>query len=550
MKKHLFYASALMLTLSLASCSNEEDTLSMQGDRITVQAGFGSKARSAVQVDSKGVVWSEGEQIYLFGEGAHATLDMIGGAGETKATFGGVVYGPIQNITKALYPVPNVEDETYTYEFPSERDWTAESNSPMIGNLEDGNIAFENMAALVRVILPIPELGDQANIVTLTMDGIAGTATVDTEKGTLDFEASGDEVTVNVPAGEYIIDLPIPAGTYTSYSVKLNDKVLKEGTSNGLTLEADDALILNTNYDEESIVYTLYSPEELFWVALQVNSGVNTFAKDTVKLGADIDLENFPWPGIGDNDNIYFMGNFDGQGHTISNLFVEKNRGCIGLFSQAKGTDAKNPIVLKNLTLNNVKLSGKNYVGALLGYCYNYVTIENISLTGDVEIEGQMNVGGLVGGTCKTISDITVNVNEGSFVKSSFGPVGGVAGLLLENYHAKNIQSNIDVFATFKSEQYNGNNGAGGIFGCTNGYNSTVTNCASSGDVTIESENTDVLVKRIGGISGRVHGGKITFDGCSYTGTLKSTYEGSEITDFPYSGLVGESGSSAKITIK
>lgn len=549
MKKHLFYASALMLTLSLASCSNEEETLSMQGDRITVQAGFGSKARSAVQVDSKGVVWSEGEQIYLFGEGAHATLDMIGGAGETKATFGGVVYGPIQNITKALYPVPNVEDETYTYEFPSERDWTAESNSPMIGNLEDGNIAFENMAALVRVILPIPELGDQANIVTLTMDGIAGNATVDTENGTLDFEASGDEVTVNVPAGEYIIDLPIPAGTYTSYSVKLNDKVLKEGTSNGLTLEADDALILNTNYDEANDTYTLYSPEELFWVAIQVNNGSNNFAGKTVKLGADIDLDNFPWIGIGDNDEKYFEGIFDGNGKTISNLYNEIERGCIGLFSQVQGKK-NSPAKLMNLILKNVKFAGKNYVGALLGYCGNYVTIENISLTGDVEIEGRMNVGGLVGGTCKTISDITVNVNEGSFVKSSFGPVGGVAGLLVENYHASNIQSNIDVFASFKSEQWNGNNGAGGIFGCTNGYGSTVTNCASSGDVTIESENTDVLVKRIGGISGRVHGKKITFDGCSYTGTLKSTYEGSEITDFPYNGLVGESGSTAQITIK
>ena len=291
--------------------------------------------------------------------------------------------------------------------------------------------------------------------------------------------------------------------------------------------------------------WQINNAEGLKAFAALVNAGTS-FEGKTIKLVEDIDLANTPWTGIG-NENAPFNGVFDGDNKTISNLFIENTeRNGVGLISQAKGTKAHS-VILKNLTLKNVTLKGKNDVGALLGSTGNYVSIENVKLTGDVKIEGQMNVGGLVGETCKTISNVTVNVNEGSFVKSNYGPVGGVAGLLVENNHASDINSNINVFATFVSEQYSGNNGAGGIFGCTNGYGSTVKKCTSSGNVTVENIGTDALQKRIGGISGRVHGGKITFTNCTFSGTLKSTYEGTEVTDFSYNGLVGEN--TATVTI-
>ena len=48
-----------------------------------------------------------------------------------------------------------------------------------------------------------------------------------------------------------------------------------------------------------------------------------SFKDQTVKLTADIDLQNEEWTPIG-NIEAFFQGTFDGQGHTISNLKITK----------------------------------------------------------------------------------------------------------------------------------------------------------------------------------------------------------------------------------
>ncbi|MBR7098726.1 MAG: hypothetical protein IKC59_04860, partial [Clostridia bacterium] len=78
--------------------------------------------------------------------------------------------------------------------------------------------------------------------------------------------------------------------------------------------------------------YTINTAEELAGLSAAVNAG-NDFANVTFRLGADIVLnsgnasswslaapENL-WTPIGNNTNA-FKGMFDGQGHTVSGMYV------------------------------------------------------------------------------------------------------------------------------------------------------------------------------------------------------------------------------------
>ena len=86
-----------------------------------------------------------------------------------------------------------------------------------------------------------------------------------------------------------------------------------------------------------------------------------------IKLLADVDLKDVDWTPI---DKMWVE--FDGNGHTISNLTV--NGWKAGLFGYLGGG------FIKNLTLKNVNLTGAQ-VGAFAGACEG--TIENCTLAGD-----------------------------------------------------------------------------------------------------------------------------------------------------------------------
>ena len=62
--------------------------------------------------------------------------------------------------------------------------------------------------------------------------------------------------------------------------------------------------------------YRIRSAAELAYLAETVNSGKETYSGKTVALAQDIDLNQIEWKPIGDGIHA-FMGNFNGNGHTI-----------------------------------------------------------------------------------------------------------------------------------------------------------------------------------------------------------------------------------------
>lgn len=146
----------------------------------------------------------------------------------------------------------------------------------------------------------------------------------------------------------------------------------------------DDGKADTTWYDAAATEYELSTAAELAGFAKLVNEGTN-FNGKTVKLAADIDLKDNCWTPIGQTGTSYgavgyFAGNFDGQGHTIKNLFIqETNDGehyAVGLFgfldAAAKGK------TIGNFTIDGANIKGHHWVGAAVGYLTG--TLENVTV--------------------------------------------------------------------------------------------------------------------------------------------------------------------------
>ena len=107
---------------------------------------------------------------------------------------------------------------------------------------------------------------------------------------------------------------------------------------------------------------------------------------------------------------------FDGNGNTISNLFINRPaENNMGLFS------ATNSGMLKNVGLENVTVVGDATVGALVGSARSIIS--SSYATG--EVSGRTNVGGLVGSlTSATMKETYAAVN----VRASGSFAGGLVG--------------------------------------------------------------------------------------------------------------------------
>ena len=194
---------------------------------------------------------------------------------------------------------------------------------------------------------------------------------------------------------------------------------------------------------EDEQVYELQDVDDLFGFAKLVGRGVY-FTNKTIKLMADIDLEGFKWVPIAGKNNMKFLGTFDGQHHTISNMTVteaEKNgSSCLaGLFGQV-GESGKidNTTVTGKIVIAGVGPTFSIQVAGIAAICSGEVTNcenkVNITVTGG---DAQMvEIGGIVGdGAGK--GNIKKTLNSGNIVVKAISArsaymVGGIVGFMAD----------------------------------------------------------------------------------------------------------------------
>ncbi len=157
--------------------------------------------------------------------------------------------------------------------------------------------------------------------------------------------------------------------------------------ANGLQIFANEV-----NGGTAHAVPTLHAPR-VRRAATVIAHTSSTFEGELVELTQNIDLSGQEWTPIGEKGSDatkLFKGTFDGKGYTIANLTYTTDQSGAGLFN---ATGAK----FQNIKLNNITISGTEYVGALVGYGYtsNY---ENVTAT-NITLNGNHFVGGIAGGS-------------------------------------------------------------------------------------------------------------------------------------------------------
>ena len=130
-------------------------------------------------------------------------------------------------------------------------------------------------------------------------------------------------------------------------------------------ISANNGSVVN-NGTVKVIDLEISTADELVAFAGAVNGG-NSFADKTVVLTEDIDLAGIDWEPIGQTGATEFMGTFDGQGHTISNLTVDSDAEVGGHYSSGL-FGWLNSAVVKNVTVDGATVKGHHNVGVIAGY--------------------------------------------------------------------------------------------------------------------------------------------------------------------------------------
>ena len=254
--------------------------------------------------------------------------------------------------------------------------------------------------------------------------------------------------------------------------------------------------------------YLISNEADLEALASYVNSGNNASGM-TFKLNNDITMTGTHTPigGYNTSPGYPFNGTFDGNHNTIRNLTVNSaNSNYVGLFGYTHYTTIDNVdygAVIKDLTLANCDITGKAYVGGIVGNAYK-ARIQNCRVSGTIQgsVSGANNHGGIAGYIYEsTITDCAVSGTILTTVSNnSYGGVVGYAESTNAVTHCEN------------SASINGSgNNHGGIVGYNSSYNSTYSQCLNTGSV-----EGDVFVGSIAGLHNSVNGQFNNYSNCYY----------------------------------
>lgn len=287
---------------------------------------------------------------------------------------------------------------------------------------------------------------------------------------------------------------------------------------------------------QENGVYLIAKPYHLAWFRDYVNGTIvdesevagTTHPSASAMLTADIDLKNYchaaedgkellSWIPIGNNDNRW-KGNMDGQGYTISNLYIKTAQSNVGLFGCIEDATIQD-LIFDTAKVENVNTIYNNtfHTGILAGFARAYdhsypAHIKGIKTTDNCTVIGQARTGGIVGQT-----NINLEICENHSSVKGTVEVGGIAGTS-ENINIKRCTN----YGTVVNDEYYiggiigeaqstsledcANYGkitstgwrAGGIAGLTF-TNSSIQNVFSYGDVTNTKDNPGIIIGSVNG---------------------------------------------------
>jgi len=281
-------------------------------------------------------------------------------------------------------------------------------------------------------------------------------------------------------------------------------------------------------------------------------SDMDKYFKQTADIAFNADSSKVDWDGDGTanwdtedqlgflpigNNSTNFIGSYDGGGHSIENLFINRpTTYYCGLFG-----DMDNYAEIQNLGLININITGSNNVGGLVGYGYRAI-IRNCYTTGSVK--GKDDVGGIIGSIHHFggVYDSYSTANVTGIKTSGSKKIGGITGY---------TSYDVSVSYCYTTGNISGHSQVGGLVGLSisglisGSYStSTVSGVEEVGGLIGKNGYSSTIEKSyfVGNVSGTNYVGGLAGKSDDSSGKIKESYNrGSVVGTANYvGGLVGE----------
>lgn len=285
----------------------------------------------------------------------------------------------------------------------------------------------------------------------------------DSTMATVTYNYGSESYTWTLPVGAKLPEITIPGnysvlGWYTASGDKVDFSTATVTESTNLYADLDEVDTSSNFLTELQRGDTILHIQNAADFTAFANNSSQVTAGKRVVLTEDINLNNSSYPAIA------FGGDFDGQGHTISNATFTSNGNYAGMFANLASTQKVVNLNLDSITVSGSMFSTSNYSGVLAGQIYGInetprvncliqnVHVTNSSVTGytsgglvgfsfacaiqycsveDTSVTGLANAGGISG---LTYGDINTCYADGMTLTAlqSRGR-GGLVGKLLES---------------------------------------------------------------------------------------------------------------------
>ena len=261
--------------------------------------------------------------------------------------------------------------------------------------------------------------------------------------------------------------------------------------------------------------YQIASIDNLYWLSQTSTEWTKYFVQtaDINAIGDSLWDSGQGFTPIG-NSYTHFEGNYNGQGHIISHLFINRSStDYVGLFSWAS-----NPSNISNLGVTSVNITGQYFTGGLIGF--NGYLVSNCFSTGTVV--GYEYSGGFIGTNTGTVNTSYSTCSISGISDTYGGFMGHNAGTVLNCYSR-------------------GNNGstAGNASGFISRNDGTIRYCYSTGSINGSTTNGFGGLSSYGTVSANFFDQTTSLQISGYGATAKITSEMKTSATFTTSGWDG-----------
>lgn len=286
--------------------------------------------------------------------------------------------------------------------------------------------------------------------------------------------------------------------------------------------------------------------------------GMNGDLTQNYAVGSNIDASaSINWNGgnafvpVGNGSSAY-SGHFEGLGHSIAQLRVNRQADLLGLFGEISATGRVSNIIMTAPAFTNNDTGTTEHFGAIAGR--NYGVIEHVRVLGGTVI-GNVSVGGVVGTNAGTVRDARATADVGG--KSSGGLIGTnlVNGIVEDSSAAASVNGVANVggliganYAALSGLHASGNvvNSEGAYAGGLIGYNEgAISNSYALGAINGMLDTGGLIGKSTGTITSSYATGAVVGSGRvgglvgTSMATLGASYASGNVRSASGTGMVG-----------